>query len=233
MGLFIKDSGEGNFEPLAEATYMARCTRVIDCGTQHGSYKGAPTVAHKIMLTFELPTETITNKETGEIMPMTFSKEYTLSLGPKSNLRPVLESLRGKKFTDEEAKVGIDLAKVAGMPCSVEIYHKSGKEGKTYPNVGTVSGLLKGSTCPPATHEVFAYDIDEGRCEKFYKLPTWIQTKIMASSDWKGGGVEGDPAFEGISAAEQQKMNDLANPQEVPPPSDEDYMAIEEENLPF
>lgn len=235
MGLLAKSSGsgDGSFTLIDEGNYIARCIRVCDMGMQTSIYKGEANTSHKIMLMFEVPGETIVNKETGEIMPMMFSKEFTLSLNKKANLRPVLESLRGKAFTEEEATTGIDLGKIVGLPCSIQIFHKEGKDEKKYPNIGTISGMPKGSTCPPVAHSTFAYNIEDGRSDNFNALPEWIRTKIMKSSDWKDG-VE-DKAFEGISADEKKKMDNLAHPQEAPPPDDSDYNGneIADEDLPF
>lgn len=237
MALFVKDSGgSGDFTPIPEANYMARCIRVVDLGQQLTPFKnedGSPKYQHKITLMFELPGKLIMDKKLEKEMPRIQSKDFTLSLHKESKLRPVLESLRGRKYTDEEVRNGVDISKLVGTPCSVEIFHKEGKEGKKYTEIGTISSLIEGAVCPSAIHEVFAYDIDEGRCEKFYKLPEWTQKKIAASPDWKGGGTEGDPAFQGLTPEEQAHQEALANPIDVPPPSDDDYMEIPNSELPF
>lgn len=235
MGLLAKDTGgSGDYQPLAADTYISRLIRVVDLGKQSmpvWGKKGEFEDKHRVLLMFEIPSELIKLKDSDQEMPMVFSKEFTLSLHPKSELRPMLESLRRSAYTDEQAATGVDLSQVVGVPASIGIIHKESK-GKMYANIGSIRALAKGVNCPGACHTCFAYSIEDGRDENFGELPEWIQKKIMASSDWAGKeGAE----FEGISAEEQKKMDNLAHPQETPPPDDSDYNGneIADEDLPF
>ena len=103
-------------EPIAAGAYAARCYSIIDLGTREETIQGNTKVLRKIRITFELPTERrVFNEEKGE-QPCVISKEFSLTLNEKSNLRLFLRSWRGKDFTEEEAK-DFDVAKLIGAPC--------------------------------------------------------------------------------------------------------------------
>lgn len=153
---------------------MARCVRVIDLGTQHSEYYGKD--QHKIMLTFELPSELIEDKE-GKQMPMLISKEYTLSLNDKSKMYEHLVSWRGKKFTEEELKA-FDVSKVCGAPCMLSVIHSESK-GKTYANIDNVMSVIKGMPIADQVHPNIVYQIEDGYKGAFNELPEWVQKKIQ------------------------------------------------------
>ena len=100
-----------DYSPIEAGTYLARCVQVIDLGTQTIEYMGELKQYRKVRLAFETPTETKIFKEENGEQPYMLSKEYTLSLGDKANLRADIESWRGKTFTQEELE-GFDLANI-------------------------------------------------------------------------------------------------------------------------
>jgi len=71
--------------------------------------------------------------------PRALCQTYTNSMSKKSQLRALLESWRGKAFTDEEAKA-FELSKIMGASGQANIIHEQRGEN-TYANIGT---LLKG-----------------------------------------------------------------------------------------
>lgn len=181
MSLIAKSSGNGDFEPIQQGTHIARCIRVYDLGTQQNTMFNNS--SHKVMLVFEIPDSKIENKD-GEIMPMLQSKEYTLSLAEKANLRRDLISWRGKDFTEEEA-AGFDVTKVLGAPCMLSIAHKKNEKGKVYANITSIMKPPKGLECPPAAHEMFIYEISEGMSHNFKtNIPEWVQNKIMKAEEF-------------------------------------------------
>jgi hypothetical protein len=83
MGLIAKNSGGGGgFTPVPPGMHLARCYRVIDLGTQSGTFQGVVTKKPKVMFQFEVHSEDdagnslVTDK--GE--PMSISKNFSLSL---------------------------------------------------------------------------------------------------------------------------------------------------------
>lgn len=162
-----------NFEPAPAGTHLARCYGCISLGTQHSDNFAD---AFKVMLMWELPNELIGTGD--KEMPMTISKEYTLSLGKKSTLRKHLEMWRGRGFTDAELQ-GFEVSDVLGHPCMLTVVHAVSGRGETYAKVESVSSLPKGMQCPLQQHEQVRYEIEYGRNEVFKKLPEWIQKKIL------------------------------------------------------
>lgn len=170
------------FEPAPAGTHVARCYGCVSLGTQHSELFAD---AFKIMLLFELPFELIKTSD-GTEMPMTISKEYTLSLGKKSNLRKHLDSWRGRPFNEEEL-AGFEVSKVVGAPCQLTIVHAKSGKGDNYAKIEAITGLAKGMTCPEQKHKPIRYEITEGNeqtSETFKALPEWIRKKIAACEEW-------------------------------------------------
>lgn len=182
MGRFASDTGGGDFTPAPEGTHIARCVELIDIGTHHGEYQGAPTVRNQVIVRWELPGETIDID--GKPQPMLVSKFYTNSLGEKANLRADLIAWRGKAFTPEEL-MKFDLMAVLGKPCLLTVVHN--EKGKA--KVSAVSGLPKGMTCPPQTNPSKAFWIDEWNGdtngEPFASLPKGFQELVRQSDEYK------------------------------------------------
>ena len=168
-----------SFEPAPAGTHIARCYGCVSLGTQHSDNFAD---AFKVMLLFELPHERIKTKD-GVEMPMTVSKEYSLSLNKKATLRKHLDAWRGRPFTDEESK-GFEVSKVVGAPCQITIVHAVSGSGNTYAKIEAVTGLSKGTTCPPQAHKSVVYEIDDGIDDTFKALPEWIQKKITVCEEW-------------------------------------------------
>lgn len=177
MSTVAKSKASSDFKPVPAGTHAAVCTMVVDMGVQPGG-KFKP--KHQIYLRWEIPAEVVEwtdaegNKKSG---PAVIGRTYTLSLSEKANLRADLESWRGRLFSEAEL-AGFDVADVLGKPCVLGITHKQGADGKTYANVATVSGLMKGLAKPVATGKLLKYDIDNHDPAVFDQLPGWLQTKI-------------------------------------------------------
>ena len=86
-----------------EGTHIARCVRIIHIGTIKEEYMGEMKDMNKIDLTFELVDETYLFKEGEDAKPFVVSKEYTLSMGEKANLRKLVEGIIGKSMVQGEA----------------------------------------------------------------------------------------------------------------------------------
>jgi hypothetical protein len=177
MGRYASDSGGGSFTPAPVGTHVARCIRLVDLGTQHGEYKGQPTRRNQVLVTWELPDESI--EVDGKEMPVTTSRFYTNSLGEKANLRRDLEGWRGKAFTDEELHQ-FDLMNILGKPCMLTIV--GGDNGKT--KVASVSGLPKRTECPPQVNKSVAFWLDEFDQATFDELSDGIKKIIEKSEEW-------------------------------------------------
>lgn len=171
--------------PPPAGNHVARCVRVIDLGVQRDdSPQFGVKIQHKLMLTWELPTETHVFKEENGPEPFHVSTEYTVFLSEKSNLRKDLESWRGRPFTPDELDA-FDVGKLLGAPCLLNVVHKIAKNGNTYGNVKGITPMPKGMQCPSAITPLVKYEVEMGRNETFQALPEWIQNKIAKCEDWK------------------------------------------------
>lgn len=176
------------YEPAPAGTHIARCFACIGLGTQHSEQYAD---SYKVQLMFELPHETI--QIDGQPMPMTISKDYSLSLGKKASLRKALDSWRGKPFTPEELE-GFEVSKVVGAPCQLTIVHKLTSKGEMGARIETITGLAKGMICPPQVHASVKYEIEEGESsETFRKLPEWVQKKIRTCEEWLHPKIANEP----------------------------------------
>lgn len=174
-------ASEGDSKPKQlppNGTFVARCYSVIDLGTQPSQFGDR----RKVRINWELPEEKVVFKEENGEQPFVISKEYTLSLFEKANLRHDLESWRGKEFTEEE-KRGFDIFTLLGVPCLLTIVHKTVGD-KTYANVQGVGKLAKGMSCPSQINPSVQFEIDEGRSQAFNALPDWLKKKIESAEEW-------------------------------------------------
>lgn len=193
MSLYASSQPTSNRKPAPSGAFIGRCYGVIDLGTHINPQNGRG--IRKILLQFELPTETHTFREEKGPEPFVVSREFGLSLSEKSHLRPFLEGWRGLPFSPEEL-AKFDVMVLAGQPCFINVIHKTVGE-KTYANITTVMKLPKGMECPPAFNQVATLSLNEEFSQQtFNNLPEWIQKKIQESPEYKKVQSE-DGSFHG------------------------------------
>ena len=184
MAILATNTGSGNYEPMAQGNYPARCYSMVHIGTIEEIIMGEKKVLNKVRITWELPTELKVFKEENGEQPHVVSKEFTLSLHEKATLRAFLKNWRGKDFTEEEAKA-FDIEKLIGAPCMLNITHKKSKDGtKTYAEIGSVSKLPKGLECPEQINPSFVWTYEDFDAEKFNKLPEFLRNKMVTSVEY-------------------------------------------------
>jgi hypothetical protein len=179
MAIIAKKTGEG-FDPISEGVHVAVCYSVIDLGMQYSEMYARS--ARKILITHEVPDETITVE--GKEMPRAISKEYTLSLSEKSTLRKDLEAWRGKAFTEQELE-GFDLANIIGKGCQIQVIHKE-SGGKVRANIASIMGLPKSMKVEDTINEHIYFDLENPESLSLLgKIPQWIQDKIKKSETYQ------------------------------------------------
>lgn len=174
MATYASDTGGGkDFDPVPEGSHLAVCDMFVDMGMQD-SHFGAK---HKIYLRWQIPSLRVKYEKDGVQVenPMAIGATYTLSLSEKSNLRPMLQSWRGRAFTPDELKK-FDVTTVLGKPCMITVTHKPKDGGGVYTNVGVVAKLPAGVPAPQLEGDVLIYDQDN--TDSFDKLRPWLQEKI-------------------------------------------------------
>lgn len=204
QGRFVAKSqgGSSNYTPAPAGTHSARCIQVVDLGTQKSEYKGKVTQARKVRFVFELVDEKHVFDETKGEQPFVVGKEFTLSVGDKSALKPVIEAWRGKKLTEQEKEQGVDLAIFLGKPALVSIVHEKSKTNdKIYANISGISSVLKGMQVAKSSNPELLFFIgDEKQFEVFEQLPEFVKEKIKASPEFQDEMVKN---IEGGTAEEE------------------------------
>ncbi len=180
MSLTIAETGSNDFTPCPAGTFTARCTSLIDLGSQTSIYEGESKVAKKVMLSFEI-TDCETRRNDGS--PFIVSKRFTASLHAKAGLRKFLESWRGRPFTPEELR-GFDLKNVLALDCLVGVVHET-KGDKTYANLGSVMKLPK--NMPAGTSEIapVSFDLSAPDWPVFAGLGNRLQDQIAESPEYQ------------------------------------------------
>ena len=184
MSINASNEGSMNFQPIEAGNYLARCYAMVHIGTINEEVMGKPKQLNKCRIMWELPTELKEFKQGDGEKPWVVSSEFTLSLHEKAKLRIFLESWRGKKFTEDEAK-SFDITKLLGVPCTITIIHKTSKGGKTYAEVSGVSPVMKGMTVPPQVNKSFELNYDSFDFNAFNSLPEYVRKKMESSLEYK------------------------------------------------
>jgi hypothetical protein len=183
MPIIAQNHGGTNVAPIAPGSYAARCYSMVQIGTITENIAGTDKELHKVRITWELPNETAVFKEENGEQPRVISEEYTLSLNEKANLRKMLQSWRGKAFTDKEADA-FDITVLVGKPCMLSISQKESKKGNTFSYISAVSLLPKGMECPPQINASQVLSFDTWDDELFQSLPDFIKDKIKGSKEY-------------------------------------------------
>lgn len=194
--MLVARASEGrNFTPVPSGSHLARCYRIIDLGTQKTEWAGQVKLLPKVMFQFEVHGEDdegnplVTPK--GE--PMSISKNYTLSLRDKSQLKADLEAWRSRGFTQDELK-GFELKNVLGAWCMLTVTRATGKDGKDYTNISGISPVPKAmkASLPEAHNEVGIFSIADPDLEMFDTFSDRIKEKIKSSPEWQSRNTTED-----------------------------------------
>ena len=180
--IIASSEGGSNFKKIPQGNYVARCYQMILLGTFEETFEGKTRTLTKVRLVWETPTETAVFVEDKGEQPFSVSKDFTLSLDEKANLRKCLDSWRGKAFTEDEAKK-FNIAKLVGVPCMLNVIHTE-KNGKTYVNIAAVSPMPKGFECPKQVNNSCVWSVLQPNWNVFKTFPEWLQRKIKESKEF-------------------------------------------------
>ncbi|CAA2107725.1 phage replication initiation protein, NGO0469 family [Variovorax paradoxus] len=214
MGFVASDSGGGgNFKRVPAGVHIGRCYSLIDLGTQLTSGQFGEKLQHKIRIGWELFGEDeegkpLTIDHEGREMPMVISKNYTVSLHEKANLRKELAQWRGRDFTEEEAKA-FDISKLVGAYCMVNVT-TSETNGKTYSNVAGLTPIpaaLKNAK-PEGVHAIVKFDLDAPDMVVFNTFHAQLQETIKKSPEWARHQRHNGDADESLSEDEAAQFAD-------------------------
>ena len=169
-------------ELIPEGNYIATVYRITYLGTVETEYLGEKKNTFQVDITWELNSEMKVWKEGEEAKPMVVSKTYTLSLGSKSNLRPIVEGIVGG-MSDAEA-VNFDVDQILGKSCLLNVTHGVADNGKEYLKLQT-SKLMKGMEAPQGFNKQTILSYEKWNEELYHSLPEWMRLKIASTPEFK------------------------------------------------
>ena len=135
MSIIVSDSGK-EYQKPSIGMVQGVCRGIWDIGLQKGSWEGKEIVQPKIIISWEIDEIMADGEFKGK--RFTVNGFYTKSLSPKGRLRPLLESWRGRPFTDEELK-GFDIETIIGANCLLNL----GENASGKVSVLSVNPLMK------------------------------------------------------------------------------------------
>lgn len=198
-------------EPIPADMYPATCYAVIDIGTHEYVYLGVVRKVRKVVIIFEVPDVRIDIEKDEKIvnLPRVINIEENISLGKKSNLRPVLENWRGRAFTQEELE-GFNLVNLLGVPGMLNITHSVNKSGEVYAKISNINPLPRSIEKPKqeTPSVVFSFednldwpiDFPEG-------IPQWVLKKIKESEEYRA--LEMDQTEVPVEASQNAETSDI------------------------
>ena len=214
------------YEKAKQGTHIARMYKIIDLGTQESEWQGDIKHLRKIRLFWELPNEPkeYEDKDGKKIKSvMSISREFTLSMGSKSNLRPIVEGMIGTSLEDSDA-YGFDIEELLGKACLLKIvYRKSADGSKEFAIAEGTSELMKDQKCPEGVNEQVIIKADLITAEQLEKLPTYLAERIAKSPEYKKETVS--------TEAERNEIAELKKPSSKSEAYGED--SINPEDIPF
>jgi len=143
MPIIATEGSSKKYPPHPADQYAGRCIDVIDLGMVKTVYDGHEKEQHKVVIRF-FCGQFFEGDEGPE--PWFVGRRFTLSLHERGNLRPFLETWRGKPFTQAELD-GFDLEMLIGAPAFLDIQHNT-RDDRTYANIMVCTRLPKGMEAP-------------------------------------------------------------------------------------
>lgn len=187
------NGGGGDFAPAPEGMHRAICYRFVDLGTQDVEWQGQIKKQRKVLLSWELVDTEDSFEHDGQTIkrPFTIHQRFTWSMHEKGNLRPFLESWRGKRFRDEDLAVGgFDAQKLIGAPCYMQVIHNE-KGDRVYANIASINPLpaqlKEGMPARPHSQPLYLAMSPPERWDQaaFEALPERMQETIKASPEYE------------------------------------------------
>jgi len=199
------------FESAPAGVYAARLFRLIDMGTQTGDYQGKPTIARKLLLSFEL----LGDDRMQDGNPFVISRRFTASLSSKAALRAFINQWRGKALTDEEVQAGYDVNKLLGQYGFLNLTETE-RDGKTYTNIASISPLPKGMPKPEGVNAPQMFDLDQPDWELFDTLSESLKAQIAVTPEYIALQGWGDSDKPKTPAASTPSANDETFEDDIP-----------------
>jgi hypothetical protein len=167
---------------------------LIDLGTHEDTYGERTTRNPRVLLAWELVDTQDPYGDHGHVLV----RDYTLSLGRRSNLRKLLEGWI-RPLNDGEKFV---LGELLGKACLVSVVHSSSSQGTTFAKVEAVVKLPRSMPLPKSRITPMSWQIGgDARLPDFRWLPFLygkpVADKITESDEWRQITAPGQNGFPG------------------------------------
>ena len=205
--MFIPQPSGGDFTPPPQGTHLAICYRLIDLGTQMIEWKGTKKTQRKVMISWELPGELMTEGEKAG-QPFAISRRYTWSMSDKATLRHDLEAWRGRAFTEADfsGPNRFNAKNIIGKPCLLTIVHDT-RENNTYANIKGVTALPKGMPVPEPVNPPMYFSLEK----EFFDAAV-----LEALSDKLKETIKGSPEYHELMDVNYRKpQSDSGDPRDL------------------
>lgn len=191
--------GENKFPPHPAGPVMMVITDVVDLGEAVQSYKDNPTyLAPKCAIVLC----------SGQVSPSgdlwEVGREFTVTTGKKSKLRPFLEAIRGAAYKEQYPDV--DLEKLVGYPVYCVVSHVTSETtGYTYANITSIAPMPPGATKPVIT-AYHRLDRWEKKRQEYADAAATYREEIGAATH---KDEDGDPGPQDAGSEEGEQYNDF------------------------
>lgn len=172
-------------EIVPTGNHVARLYSIVQIGHVPNTYPGKEgTTINKVQFTWELLDET--REFDGVQKPLVIGGEYTVSLGDKSNLLPIVEGIIGK-LNETDKEEGFDFETLLGKACMVNVLHDTSKStGREYAYVASTAQLPKKmEASAPFNSSTYLDYFERWDQEVYEKLPQWLKDKMMVSTEMR------------------------------------------------
>lgn len=134
----VARGSESKFKPHPDGQFVGQCVDMIDLGEHVHSFAGDDQyIEQRCAIVYRTGQK---NPDTGDYIDV--NKEFTVSMGERSNLRKHLEQWRGKAYTPEQVKAGVQLDRLTGNHALLTIAQKPNKAGtRTYAEITACVGV--------------------------------------------------------------------------------------------
>jgi hypothetical protein len=179
------------FAPHPEGSFIGQCVDVIALGEKVDSGPDyPPKLSTKCALVFRTAEK---HPDTGEHIDI--SREFTVSMGEKANLRKFLEQWRGKPYSAAAIEEGVPLHKLTGHHGLLSIGHKSSAKGRTYANIVACVAVPKqmADRLPDWTESYTRADFWKDRKEEYAKEARAFRAANAAPPS----NVDDEPGWQG------------------------------------
>ena len=169
-------SGAGDFENPPAGSYVGRCVKLIDLGTQDDTWQGEAIKARKLAIFWELGGALMKDGR-----PFIVIKRFRFSMHKNANLRKTVQSWAGKQISDEQA-AGMDLSKLLGTNALLTLTETA--TGKI-----VVDSVIRRPEAMPAYPQVnpsqfVALDPAEFNAQAYAELTDYWKGVIAASPEY-------------------------------------------------